>query len=121
MPMTEVAERFGVSHQAVHRWIGWYRDEGVDTLAVRSSRPRTSPIRTPPEVAIGERRAESGPLSTITGNAGRGAKLLRLTGYQSPLGADGAAVLVVVVAGVGVDLVGSAAGSAGSSASGRRT
>jgi hypothetical protein len=26
VPVTEVAERFGVSRQAVHRWIGWYRD-----------------------------------------------------------------------------------------------
>jgi transposase-like protein len=50
VPVTEVAERFGVSRQAVHRWIAWYRDEGLDGLAGRSSRPRTSPIQTPPEV-----------------------------------------------------------------------
>jgi biotin operon repressor len=37
--VTEVAERFGVSRQAVHRWIGWYREEGLDGLANRSSRP----------------------------------------------------------------------------------
>ena len=30
VPVTEVAERFGVSRQAVHRWIGWYR-EGAST------------------------------------------------------------------------------------------
>jgi transposase len=29
VPMTEVAKRFGASRQAVHRWIGWYRDEGL--------------------------------------------------------------------------------------------
>jgi transposase len=51
IPVTEVAERFGVSHQAVHRWISWYRDEGLDGLANRSSRPRTSPSQTVPEVA----------------------------------------------------------------------
>jgi transposase-like protein len=28
VPVTEVAERFGVSRQAVHRWSRWYRDEG---------------------------------------------------------------------------------------------
>jgi transposase InsO family protein len=50
VPVTEVAERFGVSRQAVHRWIGWYRDDGLDGLAGRSSRPRTSPVQTPPEV-----------------------------------------------------------------------
>jgi hypothetical protein len=42
VPVTEVAERFGVSRQAVHRWVGWYRDEGLDGLAGRSSRPRSS-------------------------------------------------------------------------------
>jgi transposase len=30
LPVTEVAERFGVSRHAVHRWLGWYRDEGLD-------------------------------------------------------------------------------------------
>jgi transposase InsO family protein len=50
VPVTEVAERLGVSRQAVHRWVGWYRDEGLDGLASRSSRPRTSPSQTSPEV-----------------------------------------------------------------------
>lgn len=50
IPVTEVAERFGVSRQAVHRWVGWYRDKGLDGLANRSSRPRTSPSQTSPEV-----------------------------------------------------------------------
>jgi transposase-like protein len=29
VPVTEVAERYGVSRQAVHRWVRWYRDERV--------------------------------------------------------------------------------------------
>ncbi|WP_435874791.1 IS481 family transposase [Nonomuraea dietziae] len=44
---TEVARRFGVSRQAVHRWRGRYRDQGLAGLSDRSSRPRTSPTRTP--------------------------------------------------------------------------
>jgi transposase-like protein len=48
--VTEVAERFGVSRQAVHRWIGWYAEEGLDGLADRSSRPHSSPGQTSPEV-----------------------------------------------------------------------
>jgi transposase-like protein len=48
--VTEVAERFGVSRQAVHRWIGWYRDEGLDELADRSHRPHAHPAQTSPEV-----------------------------------------------------------------------
>jgi transposase InsO family protein len=50
VPVTEVAERFGVSRQAVHRWVGWYRDEGLDGLADRSHRPHGHPAQTGPEV-----------------------------------------------------------------------
>jgi transposase-like protein len=48
--VTDVAERFGVSRQAVHRWLTWYQDEGLEGLADRSSRPRSSPGQTRPEV-----------------------------------------------------------------------
>lgn len=48
--VTDVAERFGVSRQAVHRWLAWYQDEGLEGLADRSSRPRSSPGQTSPEV-----------------------------------------------------------------------
>lgn len=48
--VTEVAGRFGVSRQAVHRWLGRYRDEGLAGLSDRSSRPASSPSRTPAEV-----------------------------------------------------------------------
>jgi len=50
VPVTEVAERCGVSRQAVHRWIGWYREQGLDGLADRSHRPRAHPAQTSPEV-----------------------------------------------------------------------
>ena len=50
VPVTEVAERFGVSRQAVHRWVGWYRDEGLDGLADRSHRPHAHPMQTSAEV-----------------------------------------------------------------------
>jgi transposase InsO family protein len=49
-PVTEVAERFGVSRQAVHRWVRWYRDEGLDGLSDRSHRPHAHPAQTSPEV-----------------------------------------------------------------------
>jgi transposase len=48
--VTEVAERCGVSRQAVHRWVGWYRDEGLEGLADRSSRPHSCPGQTSPMV-----------------------------------------------------------------------
>jgi transposase len=50
VPVLEVAERFGVSRQAVHRWRRWYEDEGLDGLADRSDRPRGHPAQTRPEV-----------------------------------------------------------------------
>jgi transposase InsO family protein len=50
VPVTEVAERFGVSRQAVHRWIRWYRDEGLGGLSDRSHRPKSHPAQTSPEV-----------------------------------------------------------------------
>ncbi|MEV5705958.1 IS481 family transposase [Actinoallomurus sp. NPDC052274] len=48
--VTEVAGRFGVSRQAVHRWLSRYRDHGLAGLSDRSSRPRSSPTRTPAEI-----------------------------------------------------------------------
>src|SRR5436190_13609459 len=45
VPVTEVAERFGVSRQAVHRWIGWYREEGLGGLAGRAPRRWPTPTR----------------------------------------------------------------------------
>lgn len=37
--VVEVASRFGVSRQAVHRWLRWYEDQGLAGLADRSHRP----------------------------------------------------------------------------------
>jgi transposase len=39
----EVAERYGVSRQAVHRWLRRYQQGGLDALADRSHRPRRCP------------------------------------------------------------------------------
>ena len=39
VPVVEVASRFGVSRQAVHRWLRWYEDQGLAGLANRSHRP----------------------------------------------------------------------------------
>jgi transposase InsO family protein len=50
VPVTEVAERFGVSRQAVHRWRRWYEAEGLEGLADRSHRPHAHPAQTSPEV-----------------------------------------------------------------------
>src|SRR3984885_8587906 len=50
IPVTEVAERFGVARQTVHRWMARYRDGGLDGLADRSHAPRSHPWRISAEV-----------------------------------------------------------------------
>ena len=39
VPVVEVARRFDVSRQAVHRWLRWYEQHGLGGLADRSHRP----------------------------------------------------------------------------------
>ena len=39
VPVIEVARRFDVSRQAVHRWLRRYEDQGLAGLADRSHRP----------------------------------------------------------------------------------
>ena len=58
VPVTEVAERYGVSRQAVHRWIGHYRSGGIGALIDQPKTPRGSPLRLDPavEAAICEMR-----------------------------------------------------------------
>jgi transposase-like protein len=43
MPVTDVAERFGVSRQSVHAWLRRYRDDRLPGLADRSHRVRAHP------------------------------------------------------------------------------
>lgn len=43
--VTEVAARYGVSCQTVHRWLRRYETDGLDGLEDRSHRPKTCPIR----------------------------------------------------------------------------
>jgi transposase-like protein len=43
LTVIEVAERYGVSRQAVHGWLRRYRAGGLDALADRSHRPNTCP------------------------------------------------------------------------------
>ncbi|MEU4767679.1 IS481 family transposase [Actinosynnema sp. NPDC023794] len=46
-PLRRAAERFQVSVSTAKRWADRYRDQGEAGMADRSSRPRTSPRRTP--------------------------------------------------------------------------
>jgi transposase InsO family protein len=50
LTVVEVAERHGVSRQAVHGWLRRYASGGLDALADRSHRPRHCPHQMPAEV-----------------------------------------------------------------------
>jgi transposase-like protein len=43
LPVTEVADRYGVSRQSVHTWVNRYRVGGLEGLADRSHRPNRCP------------------------------------------------------------------------------
>ncbi|AEE46546.1 IS481 family transposase [Cellulomonas fimi] len=64
-PVAHVAHELGIARQTGYRWVWRWRAEGADGLVDRSSRPRTSPSRTPAalEDAICAARARdrSGP------------------------------------------------------------
>ncbi len=49
-PVTEVAQRFGVTRQTVHRWVARYRESGLDGLADRSHAPKAHPWQLSAEV-----------------------------------------------------------------------
>ncbi len=52
-PVTEVAQRFGVARQTVHRWVARYREsglDGLDGLADRSHAPQAHPWRVSAEI-----------------------------------------------------------------------
>ncbi|MDF2738933.1 MAG: family transposase [Actinomycetia bacterium] len=50
LTVIEVAERYGVSRQTVHGWLGRYRTGGLEALADRSHRPRRCPHQMPAAV-----------------------------------------------------------------------
>ena len=47
MRVSEVAEKFGVHRDTVHTWIARYEAQGLEGLADRSHRPKTSPLQMP--------------------------------------------------------------------------
>jgi transposase InsO family protein len=47
VPVSEIAERFGVSRQSIYDWQARYREDPVGGLEQRSRRPLSSPTRTP--------------------------------------------------------------------------
>src|SRR5215471_18745915 len=50
VPVTEVAERYGVSRQSVHTWLVRYRQEGIAGLEDRSHQVHHHPWRIPAEI-----------------------------------------------------------------------
>ena len=52
VPIVQVARRFDVSRQAVHRWLRWYEHQGLAGLADRSHRPPRCAHQMDPAVEV---------------------------------------------------------------------
>jgi transposase len=52
VPIVEVARRFDVSRQAVHRWLRWYEAQGLVGLADRSHRPQRCSHQMDPAIEV---------------------------------------------------------------------
>ena len=50
VPVTEVADRYGVNRQSVHAWLVRYRDEGPPGLENRSHEVHSHPWQIPAEL-----------------------------------------------------------------------
>jgi transposase InsO family protein len=50
--VVQVASRYGVSRQAVHRWLRWYEDQGLPGLVDRSHRPPRCSHQMDPAVEV---------------------------------------------------------------------
>ena len=50
--VVSVAARFGVSRKTVHQWLARYEADGLEGLADRSHRPRSSPLQMPAVVEV---------------------------------------------------------------------
>ena len=59
--VVEVAERYGVSRQTLHRWLQKYARSGIGGLADASPRPARCPHSTPPAARGAHRRAAPRP------------------------------------------------------------
>ena len=49
-PVAHVAAEMGISRPTAYKWWRRWQDDGVEGLVDRSSRPRSCPHQTPPEV-----------------------------------------------------------------------
>ncbi len=88
VPVTEVAERYGVSRQSVHTWLVRYRQEGIAGLEDRSHQAHDHPWRIPAEVeeVICELRRGHpgwGPRRLVFEMGRRGHQVTRSTVYRT--------------------------------------
>jgi transposase-like protein len=65
VPVTQVADRYGVSRRSVHTWVRRYQESGLAGFADRSHRPHSQPRQVSAEVDT------KWPTGTVTRSAGR--------------------------------------------------
>src|SRR6266704_1532294 len=76
IPVIEVAERYGVARQTVHRWMARYRTDGIAGLADRSMR-RTASV-------AGQRRDRGSGLRAAAGAPPRLSGCVTVHGIPGP-------------------------------------
>lgn len=92
-PVSHVAKEMGLSRQAAHRWVARFDAEGFDGLHDRSSRPHSTPTRTPASVEAGvllardELRAGRDRIATATGVPARTVSRILARHGRPPLAA----------------------------------
>ena len=90
-PVAHVAKELGISRQCAHRWVARFKAEGVAGLHDRSSRPRTSPTRTPASVeadilrARAELRLGRDRIAQVTGSAPRTVSQILARHHMPPI------------------------------------
>ncbi len=100
LPVTEVAGRYGVTRQTVHRWLRWYAQGGIAALAggdeeaLEAARDVAAVLER--EAALRAERAGPGEEPLVTAPVGRHGELAAHLAGGGLEGDDGVAVLVRV-------------------------
>lgn len=87
--MTELCRRFGISRKTGYKWLGRYREGGLEALEDRSRAPKTIPHQTPEPVekalvALRQKHPRGAPASSSSCSDGALRSLQPATACRRP-------------------------------------